>query len=496
MRSTFTLLMVSAIVCLGSVGNAKQAAHSTSKFPYLSRKSEKFFVDGSAIPEVKFNVGESYAGLLPIPCSANSSLFFWFFPSKNPSATDEITIWLNGGPGDSSMKGLLQGNGPFLWKEGALAPVRNPYSWNKLTNMVYIDQPVGTGFSPSVGSVKDVTDIAEQITCWFKNFVQTFGLQGRKVYITGESYAGHMIPYIASRMLDTNDRTHFNVKGINIINSVINDYSILQQAPAVAALNYHRKEFRLNESFIASSNARAEKCGYTKFLSKALTYPPPKQFPAVPDPEQNDCRIWSDILTASFAVNPCFTPYNLKHRCPTLSNVMDDGPGSYFNRSDVQKLLNVPPTNYKVGGGFMWSGFPGKDALGPRPSAQGPLPSVIERTNNTLISNGLLDYLLLANGSLATIQNMTWNGQKGFQTRPVEPLLVPSQEWQSNPWKKRESTEKAIHGGMSVKGTALTERGLTFITVFEAGHEMSRDAPAASYHQLQFLLGRIHSLSK
>lgn len=63
--------------------------------PYLNNVTEKFVVNGSAIPDVNFDVGESYAGLLPISGAANETreLFFWFFPSSNPLAADEITIW-------------------------------------------------------------------------------------------------------------------------------------------------------------------------------------------------------------------------------------------------------------------------------------------------------------------------------------------------------------------------------------------------------------------
>lgn len=89
----------------------------------------EFAVNGSAIPDVDFDIGESYAGLLPISSKANETreLYFWYFPSTNPLAEDEITIWLNGGPGCSSLEGLLQENGPFLWQYGTFAPVPNPW---------------------------------------------------------------------------------------------------------------------------------------------------------------------------------------------------------------------------------------------------------------------------------------------------------------------------------------------------------------------------------
>jgi carboxypeptidase D len=73
-------------------------------------------VNGSAIPDVPFDIGESYAGLLPILSALNETrqLYFWFFPSSNPDSTIEITIWLNGSPGCSSNAGLLIENGPFV----------------------------------------------------------------------------------------------------------------------------------------------------------------------------------------------------------------------------------------------------------------------------------------------------------------------------------------------------------------------------------------------
>lgn len=110
---------------------------------FLNNNTQKFVVDGSAIPEVNFDIGESYAGLLPISDSPDETreLFFWFFPSTNPEASDEITIWFNGGPGCSSLSGLLTENGPFLWQAGTLSPTPNSYSWVSIIHGPQATQP-------------------------------------------------------------------------------------------------------------------------------------------------------------------------------------------------------------------------------------------------------------------------------------------------------------------------------------------------------------------
>lgn len=122
---------------------------------------------------------------------------------------------------------MLTSAGPFLWQSGTYAPIQNPYSWVNLTNMIYIDQPVSTGFSPGNATVANETDVATQFKGFWKNFINTFSMQGYKIYITGESYAGQYIPYIASSMLDEEDCEYFNLKGININDPSINDDNTL-----------------------------------------------------------------------------------------------------------------------------------------------------------------------------------------------------------------------------------------------------------------------------
>jgi carboxypeptidase D len=214
-----------------------------------------------------------------------------------------------------------------------------------------------------------------------------------------------------------------------------------------------------------------------------------------------------DIYAALFLVNPCFNIYHLTDFCPYLWDQLEfpslAGPDNdynrnYFNRPDVQAQLHVPPTDYFVcaGGENL---FPhGDESV---PSALGPLPSVIERTNNTIIGHGLLDFLLFANGSLITIQNMTWNGAQGFQTPPSKSqnFYVPYHQSLGVIEKLAESAIPHIQpqydtAGAGWQGTWHTERGLTFSTVNLAGHEIPQYVPGASYRHLEFLLGRIENL--
>lgn len=420
-------------------------------------------------------------------------------------AEDEITIWLNGGPGCSSLEGLLQENGPFLWQDGTFKPVQNPYTWVNLTNMVWVEQPVGTGFSQGTPNAKNEVEAADQFLGFFRNFVDTFSLHHKKVFISGESYAGYYVPYIADAMLKTNDTEYYGVESILIYDPTIGTgevqeegkssisrslaWTLIMIVPAVAFVDHFAPLFSFNASFTADLHKRADSCGYTSFLNEGLVYPPKGPLPSPPNVTVDGCELWGDIYNAVSLINPCFDIYQIATTCPLLWDVLGF-PGSfeyvpsgaeiYFNRTEVQKAINAPIQPWQVcSRGVL------EDDDSPPPSLS-VLPFIIERLNRTIIAHGELDYILIANGTLLTIQNMTWNGLQGFQQKPSDEFFVPYHD----------DTSLSTLAGAGVFGTTHTERGLTWVQVSLSGHMVPQFAPSAAYRQVEFLLGRIGSLTQ
>jgi carboxypeptidase D len=154
-----------------------------------------------------------YSGLIPIDTEDPSRALFFVFQPTVGEPVDEITIWLNGGPGCSSLEAFFQENGLFIWGWGMYEPILNQYSWVNLTNVLWVEQPVGTGFSIGNVTATSEEETAEDFAKFFLNFQKIFGIKKFKIYVTGESYAGRYVPYIAANFLDKKDTDTYDVKG-------------------------------------------------------------------------------------------------------------------------------------------------------------------------------------------------------------------------------------------------------------------------------------------
>jgi len=172
---------------------------------------------------------KQYAGYLMVNKKFQDYLFFWLFESQSSPETDPLVIWLSGGPGCSSISSMFEENGPFkLEKKGkTIHLLQNPYSWNAKANIIYVDQPVGSGMSYSKTKTftKNQYEGSKEFYQFLKQFFKVFPeYQKRPLFITGESYAGHMIPGIATYIYEQEgkpDSIQVNLKGIAIGNGWI-----------------------------------------------------------------------------------------------------------------------------------------------------------------------------------------------------------------------------------------------------------------------------------
>ncbi|XP_011880871.1 PREDICTED: venom serine carboxypeptidase [Vollenhovia emeryi] len=167
----------------------------------------------------------SYSGYFTVNKEYNSNLFFWFFPAMHNPKTAPVVLWLQGGPGATSMFGLFMENGPFIVTANKTLTTRK-YSWNIAHNLIYIDNPVGTGYSftgDDKGYVRNETQVGRDIHSALVQFFLLFPeLRNNDFFVTGESYAGKYVPAVSYTIKDYNIKaeTKINLKGLAIGNGL------------------------------------------------------------------------------------------------------------------------------------------------------------------------------------------------------------------------------------------------------------------------------------
>jgi carboxypeptidase D len=260
--------------------------------------------------------------------------------------------------------------------------------------------------------------------------------------------------------------------------------------PVVPYVEAFDNIFRLNDTYMAKIKSKANACGYYDYLANYLRFPPPGPIPQ-PSGDDSCAGLWADIKIAASVVNPCFNMYQITTTCPLLWDVLGF-PGSfeyrpkgskiYFDRPEVKRAINAPVNT-------RWAeckNIPLSFLDVSEPSSFKALPRVIEKSERTIVSHGTLDFILMTNGTLLSIQNMTWNGAQGFQKKPVNDFFVPYH---------KDAGLSSISGS-GLQGIAHTERGLTWVEVFLSGHMVPQYTPSVAFRQMEFLLGRIPTLNE
>ncbi|KAF8887447.1 serine carboxypeptidase [Gymnopilus junonius] len=139
--------------------------------------------------------------------TSSESLWFWFFAARNNPETAPLALWFNGGPGSSSMIGLFQEHGPCRITNDSSSVTLNPYSWNNEANVLYIDQPVGVGFSHGTLEVGTSQQAAADVWSFLQIFLSDSRFskyQANNLALWTESYGGHYGPTFAAYFLSQN----------------------------------------------------------------------------------------------------------------------------------------------------------------------------------------------------------------------------------------------------------------------------------------------------
>jgi carboxypeptidase C (cathepsin A) len=213
----WTALLLSTTGIIVQASESHSSSQSTQKEPELPTPSD-FLVQGldEVIPAFAEFEGEMYAGQLPMDHedrSGGGKFQFWLFAPHEPLAPKTLTIWLNGGPGCTSFSA-----GNFFEHGAVTIPLRpageccatpneplvpNPHSWTKATHMLYVEQPIGVGFSTpgTIPPPHNETDVAADFFAFLQNFYRVFEhYHDYELYVSGESYAGIYVPSIAYKI--------------------------------------------------------------------------------------------------------------------------------------------------------------------------------------------------------------------------------------------------------------------------------------------------------
>ncbi|POO03566.1 Serine carboxypeptidase-like [Trema orientale] len=224
------LLTLSFLVGVSLGGNVYDYDYKLSDEVRVQQEADRV-VGLPGQPPVNF---KHYAGYVTVNQTHGRALFYWFFEAINKPQDKPLVLWLNGGPGCSSIGfGAAEELGPFFPQKGSKPKLKfNPYTWNNAANLLFLESPIGVGFSYSNTS-SDIKALGDTITAkdsyiflinWFGRFPQ---YQSHEFYIAGESYAGHYVPQLSEVIFDRNKRVpkrnYINLKGFMIGNALLDD---------------------------------------------------------------------------------------------------------------------------------------------------------------------------------------------------------------------------------------------------------------------------------
>ncbi|KAJ4777805.1 Carboxypeptidase [Rhynchospora pubera] len=425
---------------------------SSSNLPRLGENrivEKKFKFPFLASDETSIEDLGHHAGYYSLNNKKDARMFYFFFESRN-STKDPVVIWLTGGPGCSSELALFYENGPFTISQN-MSLAWNEYGWDQVSNLIYVDQPVGTGFSYSTDN-GDTCHDENCVSTDLYNFLQAFFTQhpeyaDNDFYITGESYAGHYIPAFAGRVHQgnkNNEGIHINLKGFAIGNG-LTDPAIQFPAYTDYALDMGiitESQYKSINKFVSPCEFAIKLCGTSGKATCLAAY--------------LVCNtIFSSIIRIAGKINY----YDIRKECVGSLCYDFSNADKFLNLDSVREALGVgniefvscSPTVYEA----LLTDYMRNLEVG--------IPSLLEDGISLLIYAGEYDLICNWVGNSRWVHSMEWSGQQGFNSSKELSFTVDGKE----------------------AGVLKSYGPLNFLKVHDAGHMVPMDQPKAALEMLR-----------
>ncbi|PGH17038.1 hypothetical protein AJ79_01422 [Helicocarpus griseus UAMH5409] len=413
-----------------------------------------------------------HAGHIEITPENSGNLFFWHYQNRHIADKPRTVIWLNGGPGCSSEDGSLMEVGPYRLVNNSTLNYTEG-AWDEFANLLFVDQPVGTGFSyvSTQGYVHELEEMASQFVMFLEKWFELFPeYENDDLYFAGESYAGQYIPYIARAILDRNkDRSVeaknrvWNLRGLLIGNGWISPQA---QYPAYLAYAYQEGIIQGGTEGAKRVEAKAAKC------MKKLNEPETSGTVHISECEE----ILQAIIDETHKEGKCINMYDIRltdeyNACgmnwpPDLKNIEP-----YLRNKDVVKALHVnseKQTGWTECSGGVGGAFQARKS---KPSVE-LLPGLLEDGVPILLFSGQKDLICNHMGTEDMIKNMKWSGGTGFELSPG--VWAPRHDW-------------TFEGEPA--GVYQQARNLTYVLFYNSSHMVPYDYPRRSRDMLDRFLG-------
>ncbi|KEQ17663.1 hypothetical protein GZ78_08170 [Endozoicomonas numazuensis] len=382
-------------------------------------------------------------------------LFYWFAEAESGDTTSPIVIWLNGGPGSSSLDGFFMENGPFYIDPLAMEKGKDyikprQYSWHKFAAYMAIDQPAGTGLSFSTSNAaaaQNEDQATEQLYRGIQLFLDNHkekNYRARPLIIAGESFGGHYVPSIATKILEMNkdaSNSNINLIKISLGNPWVDPAIQNPLMPVFAAEHSTLTHKQFNETRTLSLNCTTQ---ILKFKDKT-----------VPKWVNDYCMNAVNIVVKDAQRNL----YDFRRRGPDYAF---KALGQYMNRDDVRTAINaVSVATKKWDDTNSW--VADQFAAGEQNSKSKLFPPLFE-SMPVLIYSGDQDMCCNYFATVSWLQNIDWSGKEAFLATTQKDFYdVYDQAYQ----------------------TVRSSDNLTMFTFPTAGHLVPMDQPKLAFDMMK-----------